>query len=54
MAPHNKMLTYKVFVEEVIGGDKPSIIAHIQVAVDQRESVLVTRLGLLLEPQTEA
>ena len=48
--PMSKRLTYEVFVDEIIDGDKPILFAHVLCSVDGRKAFLCERFGLQLVP----
>jgi len=48
--PESKRLSYEVFVDEIIDGEKPILFAHVLCSVDGRKAFLCERFGLQLVP----
>ncbi len=50
VTPQSKKLVYEIFIDEIIGGDTPTVFAHVLCSIDGKKAFLCERLGLSLVP----
>jgi acyl transferase domain-containing protein/3-hydroxymyristoyl/3-hydroxydecanoyl-(acyl carrier protein) dehydratase/1-acyl-sn-glycerol-3-phosphate acyltransferase len=50
VTPESSAIVYELFVDEIVGGDTPTLFAHVLCTVDGRKAFLCERLGLRLVP----
>jgi acyl transferase domain-containing protein/3-hydroxymyristoyl/3-hydroxydecanoyl-(acyl carrier protein) dehydratase/1-acyl-sn-glycerol-3-phosphate acyltransferase len=50
VTPQSRRITYEIFVDEFVAGERPTLVAHVLCTVDGRKAFLCERLGLQLVP----